>query len=241
MAKPLRASRLCEAGRACQARRRIVRSAASRAGSAAELLDLAFAAGARADRVAVGADLAVRGRVDVEAAIVIERRAAPLEPRADPAVVAQDEVDAVLAEQGGADDPAGGDAARPAALAPAGSGWRRPARAGGAPRRDADDDLLVAHGDRRGLAAARGAPARSPSAEDEQQQGGGARQDHRPMLHRRPAFMRALEHAINLLRPAGRAIRRRDGLSVQRAARQARRACSGRRASPAIPTRWRPG
>jgi hypothetical protein len=65
-----------------------------------ELVDLARAAGARADMVAVGANPSVGGRVDVEAAIKIERGAALLEPGADAASVAKDQIDAVLAEQG---------------------------------------------------------------------------------------------------------------------------------------------
>src|SRR6185295_11556718 len=92
-----------------------------RAGRAqrAEAIDPAFAAGARADRIAVGADQAVRRRRHVEAVIIIERRAMPLEPGADAGGVAEDEVDAVLAEQADAGDLPPGDAARAAMLFPA--------------------------------------------------------------------------------------------------------------------------
>ena len=98
---------------------------------------------------------------EIEAAIIIERRAAPLEPGADAGGVAEDEVDAVLAEQAGAGDPRPGDAARAAMLLPAdqrGGAGRRGADRGG----DADDDLLVDGERALGGGAAPAAAPRSP-------------------------------------------------------------------------------
>ncbi len=174
-------------------------------------------------------------RVDVEAAIEIERRAAPLEPGADPAAVAEDEIDAVLAERGGADDPAGGDAAR-AARSPASwiSAGRGAAARGLAPAgtrmmicwRTAIEPRLRRRAARLLLVAA---PPKANSS-----RGGGARQDHADSSIAAPHSMAALEHAINLLLPRPLIISRRDGLPLPGAARQARRACSARRASPAI-------
>src|SRR3954468_4911052 len=85
----------------------------------AEAVDPAFAAGAGADRIAVGADQPVGSRGHVEAVIIIERRAMPLEPGADPGGIAEDQIDAVLAEQAGSGDLRPGDAARAAMLLPA--------------------------------------------------------------------------------------------------------------------------
>src|ERR1700709_804294 len=127
----------------------------------AEAVDPAFAPRAGADRIAVGADQAVRSRCEIEAVIIIERRATPFQPRAHPGGVAEDEVDAVLAEQAGAGDLRPGDAARAAMLLPAdprsiGHGrCRRGGRRGigGARRgrrRGADDDDLLVEGDRAG-------------------------------------------------------------------------------------------
>src|SRR5205085_11067539 len=64
---------------------------------APEFLDSAGAAHSGADDVAIGADHAVGTGADVEAPIIIERRAVAVELGADPAVVAAQQVDARFA------------------------------------------------------------------------------------------------------------------------------------------------
>ena len=165
------------------------------------------------------------GRADVEAAIKIERRAAPLEPGADPAAVAQDQIDAVLAEQGGADDPAGRDAARAARSRAIRISWRA-AGAAAARRRSGGTRMMICWRIVTMPPAAARLRARLlvAAAEGEQQQRGGARQDHDlrsiAARHSRPRLN------MRLICPSAAAATIAGAMPYPsaRAARQARRA-----------------
>lgn len=150
----------------------------------AELVDLAFRAAARADRVAIRADAAVVARGHVEAPVEIQRRAAAAEPGAHAAVVAEDEIDAVRAEQSGADDPPRRHATLAASLPPDDRPGGDAARIAGAGH--AHDDPLL-HREAAGLGIAdRPVPAAAPG--HEQQQGGRPRQDQRSASISAPGY-----------------------------------------------------
>ena len=207
----------------------------------AEAVDVAFAAGAGADLVAVGADPAVGGRLHVEAAIIIDRRAAPLQPGADPAAVAEDEVDAFLADRAAPTIVADRDAARAAAprarrigIGPEAGAMRSRAR------RDPDDDLLADGDGARPRRRRRGADRRrSPSRR-------AAAGRPRPPGScfgsiAAPASMAALEHAINF--PAGSRLYQPRAMAYPSPSLldRLRPAAGPKGFTPRSGRRWRPG
>src|SRR3546814_8752215 len=83
---------------ACAKRQPLVKQSSVARGQpeAPEPLDFALSAHARSDDVAIDANPAVGMGADIEAVIIIERGAAILQLGADSAVVAQNEIDAIL-------------------------------------------------------------------------------------------------------------------------------------------------
>lgn len=104
--------------------------------------DLAARARARAQGVAFGADHAVRGALQVEAGVEIERRAIVVELRAQAAAVGDDQVDVAVGRDRGAGEGRDGDALGRLVLVPDRRRRRGSAR-GERQARDADHDAFA--------------------------------------------------------------------------------------------------